>query len=61
MTFTNTVGFLLMGKGTMHDHVLIYKRWNLSLVDVQSFRGIDHDTDHHLVVAKYRQKLSVSK
>jgi len=29
------------------DHVLIERRWRLSLLDVQSFRGADNDTDHY--------------
>jgi hypothetical protein len=28
---------------------------------VQSFRGVDCDTDHYLVVAKIRERLAVSK
>jgi hypothetical protein len=39
------------------DHVLIDKRWNSNIVDVQSFRG----TDHCLVDAEDRDRLSVSK
>ena len=37
------------------DHILIDRRWHLSILDVQSFRGADYDTDHYLVVAKVRE------
>jgi hypothetical protein len=43
------------------DHMLIDRRWNASILDVQFVRGADCDTDHRLVVAKVREKLSVSK
>ena len=33
----------------------------MSIIDAQSFRGTDCDTDHYLVVAKVREKLAVSK
>jgi len=43
------------------DHILIERRWHLSMVEVQSIREADCDTDHYLVVAKVREKLAVIK
>ena len=43
------------------DHVLIDRRWHSSILDVQSFRGADCDTDHYLVLAKVREGQAVSK
>jgi hypothetical protein len=42
------------------DHVLIDKRRNSNILDVQSFRRTDCDTDHYLVVAKLGDRISVS-
>jgi hypothetical protein len=51
----------LDGKIQNHiDHILI-DRWRSSILDVQSFRGAECDTDHSLVVAKLRERLAVSK
>jgi hypothetical protein len=43
------------------DHILIDRRWHSSILDVQSFRGADCDTDHYLIVAKMRERLAVSE
>jgi hypothetical protein len=40
---------------------MIDRRWQLSVLDVQSFRGADCDTDHYLVIAKVRERLAVGK
>jgi hypothetical protein len=40
---------------------LIDKRRHSNVLDVLSFRGADCDTDHYLVVAKLRERISVSK
>jgi hypothetical protein len=42
-------------------HILIDRRRHSSILDVQSFRAEDCDTDHYLVVAKVRERPSVSK
>ena len=43
------------------DHKLIDRRRHSSILDVRSFREADCDTDHYLVVAKFREKLAVRK
>ena len=43
------------------DHVVIDRRWHSSVLDVQSFRGADCDTDHYLVIAKFRERIAVGK
>jgi len=43
------------------DHILIERRWHLSILDVRFFRESDCDTDHYLVVAKVTEILAVSK
>jgi hypothetical protein len=39
--------------------LLVDRRWQSSIVYVQSFREADCDTDHYLVVAKVRERLAV--
>jgi len=43
------------------DHILIDRRWHSSILHVRSFRQVDCDTDHYLVVANVREKLTASK
>ena len=43
------------------DHILIDRRRHSSILDVRSYRGADCDTEHYLVVAILRERLSVSK
>jgi hypothetical protein len=48
--------------GVIHnqiDHVLIDKRQHSNILDFQSFGGADCDTDHCVVVAKLRERISV--
>jgi endonuclease/exonuclease/phosphatase family metal-dependent hydrolase len=50
--------------GKMHnkiDHILIDRRRHSSILGVRSFRAAECDTDHYLVVAKFRERLAVSK
>ena len=44
-----------------HIQVLTDRRWHSSILGVGSFRGADCDTDQYLVVAKFRERLTVSK
>ena len=43
------------------DHISTGRRWHSSVLDVRSFRGADCDSNHYLVVAKFREILAVSK
>ena len=43
------------------DHILIDRRWHSCVLDVRSIRGADSGTDHHLVVAKVRERSGGSK
>ena len=50
------------GKTHKHtDHIWVDSRWYSSILDVQSFRGADCDTDHYLLVAKVRERVALSK
>jgi hypothetical protein len=50
------------GKTHNHiDHMLIYRRKHLNILDVRSHMAADFDTDHYLVVAKVRERLAVNK
>jgi hypothetical protein len=40
---------------------LIGRRWHSSILDVRSFREADCDTDHYLLIAKVRERLSARK
>jgi nitrate/TMAO reductase-like tetraheme cytochrome c subunit len=40
---------------------LVNRKWHSSIHDVQTFRDTDCAIDHHLVVAKVREKLSAYK
>jgi len=43
------------------DHILIDRRRHSCILNVRSFRGVDCDNDHYLVVARLRERLAVSK
>jgi hypothetical protein len=47
--------------GNQSDSILIDRISNSSVLDVQSYRAGDCDTDHYLVVAKVWERLAVSK
>jgi len=41
--------------------MLIDRGWHSSIFNVRYFRGADSDTYHYLVIAKFRESLTVSK
>jgi hypothetical protein len=43
------------------NQILIYRRGHSNVPDVQSFRGVDCDTDNYLVIANFRDRLAVNK
>lgn len=43
------------------DHVLVEKRFVSDILDMRNFREVDCDTDHYLVKAKFRCKISKSR
>jgi hypothetical protein len=51
-TYISTPRPLLMGRLRTKLTTLIDRRWHSSILDVRSFRGVECDNDHYLVVAK---------
>jgi hypothetical protein len=43
------------------DHILIVRIRHSGILNVQMFMAADFDTDHYLVVAKFSERLAVSK
>jgi hypothetical protein len=43
------------------DHILTDRKWHSSILDVRSFRGVECDIDHYLVVEKVMERLAKSK
>ena len=46
------------GTDNQIDHMAFSKRWRSSLQDVRVMRGADVGSDHHLLVAKVRLKIT---
>jgi hypothetical protein len=42
------------------DHILVDKRRHSNVLDVQTFRAADCNTDHHLAVAKVSERLAMN-
>jgi hypothetical protein len=42
-------------------HILVDRQRHLNVLDIQSFRAADCDSDHYLVVAKVRKRLAVNE
>jgi hypothetical protein len=43
------------------NHILTEKRQYSSVLGIRSYRGADCDTDHYLLVAKFKERLGVYK
>jgi len=43
------------------EHVLIDRRWHSFVLELGNFRGADCDTDHYVVIAKFRERLAMGK
>jgi hypothetical protein len=59
MHFNVLILFYLLFYLIKFDHILIDKQKCSSVLDVQSFRAADYNTDHSLKVAKVKEKLVV--
>jgi hypothetical protein len=43
------------------DHILVDRQRHSNILAIRSHRAADCDTDHQLVVAKFRERLAVNK
>ena len=41
------------------DHVLVDMLRHTAIIDVRTVRGVDYNSDHHLVKIRFRERLSV--